>query len=133
MGLVSQAKTGQIIIVMSKTTHIIVIAAFLLGIIAPACNFAWGGKFSVVEICTAQGIEQKLVENKQQPDRPPAMEDNCSFCIASVTVKIFVPDIILAEKQIARGEKIRFRLYEATYLSRLSKTGQPRAPPQILV
>ena len=118
---------------MKSSLHIFVAFAFLTGILAPACGFSWGGKYSVVEICTTEGIEQRVVDNGQQPDNngdpTPTMKDNCAFCFASANVKFFAPENISLEKLQFSAEKIRFNLYETIYLSRASVSGQPRAPP----
>ena len=65
-----------------KLCHFFILTAFLLGIIAPACGFAWNGKFSVIEICTAKGIEQKIVSNDDLPPKHPL-----AFCVAVIHEK----------------------------------------------
>lgn len=119
---------------MKNSLHIFVLTAFLLSVIAPACGFSWGGKFSVIEICTAQGIETRVVENDQNPDDQPShqMADQCQFCFASANLTNFLPEAIAAEKIKATAEKARFRAYEISYLSHVTSHEEPRGPPTLV-
>ena len=113
---------------MKPVLHIFILLAFVLGIIAPACGFAWGGKYSVVEICTLDGIESRVVENEQK-EHAPSMGEDCAFCFASTNVKNFLPNHNAVEKIHFSAEKIRFRQFEIVYLSHTSKSDPARAPP----
>ena len=69
---------------MRNIVHFIVIFTFALGIIAPACGFAWSGKYSVIEICTANGYEARIVANDEEPNTPNhQMSDQCQFCFSN--------------------------------------------------
>ena len=113
---------------MKPVLHIFILLAFVLGIIAPACGFAWGGKYSVVEICTTDGIENRVVENEEQ-EHTPSMSEDCAFCFASANVKDFLPNHNAIEKIHFNAEQIRFRQFEIVYLSRVSNSNHTRAPP----
>lgn len=76
-----------------RSAHILILIAFVMGVLAPACGFSWNGKFSLVEICTTEGIEMKVVENGSSPNTPQHQaSDDCQFCfqnahlIADVTI-----------------------------------------------
>lgn len=116
----------------TKYGHFFVLLAFLAGIIAPACSFAWGGigagKFSVVEICTAQGIESRIVENDQDPERPMAHEQ-CQFCFAQANFQSLMPVLAQFEQKIVAIERLKLRHYQAILFSRLSQGHAARAPP----
>ena len=119
---------------MRQTFHILALIAFLLGIIAPACGFAWNGKYSVVEICTAQGYESRIVINNEEPANTPKhqMADQCQFCFSSVHVTGFVPNSILFEGFKAYALKLSYIQYEISLLSRLTSHEQPRGPPTLV-
>ena len=104
--------------------------AFLGGIIAPACGFAWGGKYSVIEICTAQGFETKIVDNDQ--DQPQHIADQCQFCFANAHLTSFLPKTTNIETVVFYTNKIRFNQYETVFLSRVQHDHAARAPPSIV-
>lgn len=110
---------------MKPVLHIFILLAFVMGIIAPACGFAWGGKYSVVEICTTDGIESRVVENEEQ-EHAPSMSEDCAFCFASANIKSFLPHHNAVEKIHFSAEKIRFQQFEIVYLSRISKSSPAR-------
>ena len=116
---------------MKQTLHIIVLTAFLGGIIAPACGFAWGGKYSVIEICTAQGLESRIVDNDSNSDNNPAqkMADQCQFCFSQAHLSAFLVNERVLEQAYFAAEKIRFNLYKTIYLSRRHSDHAARAPP----
>lgn len=118
---------------MIKTLHILTIIAFMAGIIAPACGFAWGGKYSVIEICTDQGIESRIVaENETPSDEAPMAKDQCQFCFANAHINALIP---ASHVDIARENhalSLQFALYEAMLLSRLTSHEQPRGPPNFV-
>lgn len=116
---------------MKRFLHVFVLIAFLTGIIAPACGFAWGGKFSVVEICTAQGIEQKIVESDDEEQSPSAHEE-CLFCFQSANMNGFLPaniqpaDLTIIQVSAFKRDALFFR-------SDFSFDHGARAPPLPLV
>ena len=115
---------------MRNYLHILTLIAFLGGVIAPACGFSWGGNFSVIEICTAQGFETRVINNEETPDAPtPTMGGDCQFCFANANLTSFLPENISVEVRYAYAEKITYSLYEVILLSRTTRNGQPRAPP----
>lgn len=66
---------------MNKKIHLITLLAFLLGLLAPACGFAWGGKYNVVDICTTAGIETKIIaDSSDEQNTPSTVKDDCQFC-----------------------------------------------------
>jgi len=111
--------------------HFFVMAAFLGGIIAPACGFMWGGNFSVIEICTAQGLENRIVTNDQNEGDIPAHKtaDQCQFCFSHANlVADIAPDFSLETIQF-QAEKLKFRAYEDIVLSKLKTNISSRGPP----
>jgi len=115
---------------MKQALHILIAIAFLGGIIAPACGFSWGGKYSVVDICTAQGIESKIVANEGNSDTPlPQMADECQFCFSNANLTGLIP--LNAQMQAAEfySDKIRAAQYKSIYLSRYYEDHAARAPP----
>ncbi len=60
----------------------------MLGFIAPACGFMWGGQYSVVEICTSQGIEQHIVADNTNPSQPDhkTADEQCEFCFQNINL-----------------------------------------------
>jgi hypothetical protein len=118
---------------MKAILHIFILIAFLAGIIAPACGFMWGGQYSVIEICTAQGIETRIVANEDQPSAPmPNMANDCAFCFASANMVSFLPEATAIERQAFRAEKIRFGQYENIVLARLNTNISSRGPPAVI-
>jgi hypothetical protein len=112
----------------TKYGHFFVLLAFLAGIIAPACGFAWGGKYSVVEICTTKGIESRIVENNQQPDKSH-YEEQCQFCFSQGNLNPLLPHNQNIETAFFINEKIKFRHYEVIFQSHLTQDNTARAPP----
>jgi hypothetical protein len=119
---------------MCKLFHIIVLIAFIGGIIAPACGFNWGGKFSVIEICTAQGLEARIVNNNLEPLNSPLTPhqkaaDKCQFCFASAHNQAYLPYSIIIEAKNYGQQKLKFQIYHITLLARLDIQSAPRGPP----
>lgn len=116
---------------MRQSFHILTLIAFLGSVSAPACGFSWGGKFSVIEICTSQGIETRVVDNGQAPDNSPNHKttDKCPFCFASATLTGFLPDAVTIEALNFSIEKFKFDLYETIILSRTANNLSARDPP----
>lgn len=77
---------------MRQTILSLVILSFMLGFITPACGFMWGGKYSVIEICTDQGIEQRVVRNKDNPNKPnhSKAENTCDFCFQNANLSAYL-------------------------------------------
>lgn len=113
---------------MKKGLHIAVLLAFLVGVIAPACGFVWGGKYSVIEICTAQGMESRVVSNEDQPQKPH-YEEQCQFCFAQANIKSFLSVSVELEQRLGVFERVQFGQYQEILLSRLSQDHAARAPP----
>ena len=114
---------------MKNSLHIFVLIAFLLGIIAPACGFMWGGAYSVIEICTAQGLESRVIADNQQPDHPPQTKKQCDFCFQSANLTAYLPKMAALEKISFQSTKIRFSSYKTVLLSRGTSKNSARAPP----
>jgi hypothetical protein len=115
---------------MRAILHIFIVITFLTGIIAPACGFMWGGQYSVIEICTAQGLEMRVVANDEAPDdHAPIMANNCDFCFANANLTGLLPEIAIIERIAFSAEKIRFGQYEDITLTRFNPNTSPRGPP----
>jgi galactose-1-phosphate uridylyltransferase len=118
---------------MKNIFHIFLLIAFLGGIIAPACGFSWGGKFSVVEICTTQGIELRVVQDDTTPDTPRNQHasEQCEFCFSNTHITALNHDASQNLIFSAYTERLRFDLYETIYLSRIKNNLSARGPPII--
>lgn len=123
---------------MRNIIHFAVIFTFTLGIIAPACGFAWNQKQkgSFIEICTAQGIEKRFIasnnssENTPQENPSPHKSKNkCSFCLASHNLQALIPTNISIELLYAHRIKQSFVQYEVILLSKDTSHEEPRGPP----
>ncbi len=120
-----------------KLCHFFILTAFLLGIIAPACGFAWNGKFSIIEICTAKGIEQKVVSNDDLPSKHPSdpadhAQKECQFCFQNNNL---VANIILPTQITHPKFSIENRVYafhDTVYKHILSQYHSARAPPSYI-
>ena len=77
---------------MRQTTLSLIIFSFMLGFIVPACGFMWGGKYSVIEICTDQGIEQRLVSDDTNPTQPTHDQSSkkCDFCFKTTHLNSYI-------------------------------------------
>jgi hypothetical protein len=121
---------------MKQILHIFILIAFLAGIIAPACGFMWGGQYSVIEICTAQGLETRIIANENRPNTPapnmPNMANDCAFCFATANVVNFLPAAITLEQITFNAEKIRFRQYEDIVLAKYNTNISSRGPPAFI-
>ncbi len=122
---------------MRQILHIAALTAFLAGIIAPACGFAWGnnggGKYSVIEICTANGYESRIVENDQEPSTPNhKMVDQCQFCFSSAHLTGFISDALSIEEFKTHALKLNYARYETSLLSRFTSHEEPRGPPALI-
>jgi len=114
---------------MKNIIHFTTIFTFALSIIAPACGFAWNssGDYSVIEICTANGYESRLVENNQ--DTPEhEMKEQCQFCFAKAHLNGLIP-ILATERFYSYQAQYTFNQYEIILLSRSTSHEQPRGPP----
>ncbi len=108
--------------------HFFVLLAFLVGVIAPACGFSWSGKYSVIEICTSQGMESRIVSKEGQP-KAPHVEKQCQFCFAQANLKSFLPVSMILERNLVIFERIKRRQYQAVLIFHLSRDHAARAPP----
>ncbi len=123
---------------MNKFPHFLVILALLVGVIAPACGFAWGNnQYSVIEICTAQGIENRLVENEnvenENTPNEPHLYESCAFCFAQNNQDDL--DIISERAlfQYVTTHKIKARQFDIARLAKSRTPQSPRAPPTLIV
>lgn len=117
---------------MTKQLHFFVLFAFLVGIIAPACGFAWGGKYSVIEICTAQGLESRVVDNdldNQDQPKKSHIKEQCQFCFAQAHLKNITPVILAVADPLFDIQKTQYNHFEEIFLARVSYDYAARAPP----
>ena len=116
---------------MKNFTHSFILLCFLVGVVAPACGFSWGGKYSVVEICTAQGIEQRVVDTAPTDDSSPhkTVGEDCQFCFAAANMKAFLPADMPVMKAAVSLQKQRINHYTLIVLSRTTSHEEPRGPP----
>ena len=117
---------------MRQLAHLFILISFLAGVIAPACGFSWGGKFSVIEICTAAGIESRIVENTQnrQNDTPEHdTSEQCQFCFQNANIKNTLSTPTQTNKVIVSLERIKHAQYETIILSSQREPQTLRGPP----
>ncbi|NCO03627.1 MAG: hypothetical protein GW903_05505 [Alphaproteobacteria bacterium] len=113
---------------MNRFCHILVFTCFLVGVIAPACGFSWGGKFSVIEICTAEGFERRIVENNQSGDHGQT-SDQCQFCFQNAHIKDYglLPlDLPVYYAALTRNQVYQ---YQSVLIAHERSLQNPRAPP----
>lgn len=120
---------------MNKTIHQIALLAFVIGLIAPACGFAWGGKYSVMEICSLDGIKQVIVSNNDQdpttPDPTKSAKEKCSFCFGQKNIdQIAVADALSSYDGVISSEDITE--YQRLISEENSSAYNPRAPPYFI-
>jgi hypothetical protein len=101
--------------------------------IAPACGVAWGGKFSLVEVCTTQGIEIKVVENTSAPSNPSSphqqANEDCQFCFQNTHLMAGVMDAqIINHPKYSLTTKI-LSTRDILYRQILSQYHTARGPP----
>jgi len=114
--------------------HIFILFAFLTGIIAPSCGFAWNGKYSIIEICGAQGTKQKVVSNQDLPpsEHIPTAQNECQFCFQNSHVLAnFVPSQTLNHSSVAIIQNIIAR-HNILYRQILSQYHTARGPPSFV-
>ncbi len=117
-----------------RLCHFIILTAFLLGIFAPACGFAWNGKYTVVEICTAKGIEKKIVSNDDLPRNQPSDPTNhaqkeCQFCFQKNNL---IADFISPTQTTHLNHSFQNHIlafHDTVYKHILSQYHSARAPP----
>jgi len=117
---------------MHRFCHILVLICFLAGIIAPACGFSWGGKFSVIEICTSEGIESRVIPNAPNDNKNHETSQECQFCFQNAHLKDFLPSMLAHNANITILEKVRFRAFETLLFSKSKTPQSPRAPPALI-
>lgn len=105
--------------------------AFLGGIIAPACGFMWGGNYSVIEICTLDGIESRIVENEDTPDTPRTA-DQCEFCFTNANLDSHFTTLSTTYKADFQANKHRFKQYIDIVLARYHSNISSRGPPALI-
>ena len=116
---------------MKHATHLLVLVCFVVGLMAPACGFAWGGNYSVVEICTANGIESKVVESGDDPDAPTphSMAEKCPFCLQKTKSDALAVDAnTVSHAYAAHSYKIA-ALHTQFLKEQLYTAHTPRGPP----
>ncbi len=120
---------------MRQTLYITILIAFLGGIIAPACGFMWGGqglhKYNVIEICTLDGIESRLVANEELPDAPKTA-DQCEFCFTNANLMAFFAESSRIERLAYRAEKLRYGQYTDIVLAKYHSNISSRGPPSFI-
>lgn len=113
--------------------HILIILAFILSGISPACAFISGKASLDVEICTADGIKiVKMPSSEQAPDdsdHAHQKKSDCGFCFAQSHLKLAKVDpVVLSIAQNTHTDKITQRV--STHIVRFElSTLHPRAPP----
>lgn len=116
---------------MNKTIHHIALLAFIIGLIAPACGFAWGGKYSVVEICSLDGIKQVVIPNSEDPTEPipnKSTKEKCSFCFGQKNIdQISLVDILPSYDHALSDDTIIE--YQRLVSKNSGSAYNPRAPP----
>ncbi len=117
---------------MGNILHFAVIFTFALGIIAPACGFAWGGStYSVIEICTNNGIE-KIAVKDETPSGDHQTQDPCQFCFnhTHLTKDFVSPQTVTLLVNFTTHQY--FQTYQTALLQALHHDYQSRAPPAFL-
>ena len=119
---------------MRQTLCLFILISFVGGIIAPACDFLWGEKYSVIEICTLNGLETRVVGNDQSPsdDQAPSIDRNCEFCFQNANFAGHIPTAATIEKLGFSALKLRFQSYETALLSRTTSQHSARGPPSLV-
>jgi hypothetical protein len=120
---------------MRKLTQLFILISFLVGVIAPACGFSWSGKFSVIEICTAQGIESRIVENSQndQNDAPKhQISELCQFCFQNAHLKDTLPSPQQINTTFVSIERATSAQYETFILNNWRRSQTLRGPPALI-
>lgn len=110
---------------------ILMITAFLAAIIAPACGFSWNGKYSIIEICNAQGVEQKIVSNDELPPskhQETTIED-CQFCFQNHHLTMALSHSPADKKMHAPLKKQIIAAHDMLYQQVRSHDRAARAPP----
>lgn len=70
----------------------IALIAFIMGLIAPACGMMWGGKMSVLEICTTNGMVQIAIADDTDNQKPPKLaSDTCPYCFSFAHLTMYTP------------------------------------------
>ena len=121
---------------MNNIIAFITVFAFTLGLIAPACGFAWNNNgnnnnYSVIEICTASGIENRLIPNDEAPTEHQTSEQ-CPFCFAQNNLEAHKsPSAFTLHFQFVH-QKIQAEQFETAFLSKTRRPQSTRAPPVLL-
>ncbi|MEM9470246.1 MAG: hypothetical protein AAF988_08800 [Pseudomonadota bacterium] len=119
---------------MKVFTHILILIAFLGGILAPACGFSWGENFSIIEICTAQGTENRIVgSNDNEKEHHHQITEQCPFCFQQNNFKIVLLPSAQQEKEHSALLKAKTSTFKTTYLSKIKSPQTLRGPPSFLI
>lgn len=125
---------------MNNFITFITVITFTLGIIAPACGFAWNkNDYSVIEICTVNGIENRIVSNDEAPNNAPnnvpaehQTSEQCQFCFAQNNLEAHkAPSSLVLNSEFV-AQKIKAVQFETTFLSKTRSPQSTRAPPALL-
>lgn len=110
----------------------LILLSFLIGFIAPACGFSWGGKYSVIEICTTQGIESRIVENNNNQGDHEQTTEQCQFCFQNAHLKdYFLPPSTFIDDFQAL-QRVQVNQYYSALLNRVYSPQNPRGPPSFI-
>ena len=119
-----------------RFNYFLILIAFLTGVIAPACGFSWNGKFSLVEICTTEGIEMKVIDNNSAPSGPSTPHQqaskDCQFCFQNNHVTAHITAIQMIESPIFTLTKNILNTHDILYRQILSQYHTARGPPSVV-
>jgi len=111
-----------------------VLFIFVLGILAPACDFLWGGNLSVIEICTSNGIERQVVpaDDNQSPADQKAKADQCPYCFQGTNLAFLnTAPVIINPVSWQKPVSWSF-ITQSHYIKTSGKDLWPRAPPPMV-
>jgi hypothetical protein len=109
--------------------HAFIILGLLCAAFGPACQFLWGGQYSIVEICTAQGIEKQIVQSDETPPFPEQAKNDCAFCLQQAHANALMPDTknpAMVANPVRQTVSFTAISYDAPLLWR---DQNPRGPP----
>lgn len=112
--------------------HQIVLLGFITALLAPACGFAWGGQFSVIEICTEKGIEHKIIADAQNNEAPSSPAYACQFCFQQMMGQGFQEAFDFITVPITFTLTVKRFSLALYYQSTLDQSRSPRGPPSIV-
>lgn len=120
---------------MNKTIQQIALLAFIIGLIAPACGFTWGGKYSVMEICSLDGTKQVVIPNGDQDPTAPTPDklakEKCPFCFGQKNIdQIALVDLLPSYNRIISNDTVTDSQHLISEEN--SSAYNPRAPPFLI-